>query len=620
MKQHIRNKALTLLFAAATAVSTVSCSNFLSRESDNVFSDEDVFSDEEMTKSVLAGFYNGVSWGPNFGNFGNWSTVTGTWGEIDEATTFQVNNATTYNDDLWRLYPYSNIRNYNLYLKSLRSTTALTEANRNQYIAETRFIRACAYFYMARGLGGMPIVGDKIFSVDDDIADMRLPRSTEAEIYDYIISECDDIAQYLPSTGGTHNARASRWAALTLKARAAITAASLAKYNNLITPEIKTDGGEVGIPAEKAEYYYKIAASAAKEIIDSKAFSLYRKYADKAENFYRLFVDKTGNTEVIWARDYSSPDVTHTWSQLSTPQSVTGNAFSNFYTPLLNLVEAYEYTDNRDGHLKLTDDKGNYIFYDKEGDIFAGKDPRLHGTIICPGDSVDNLPVPYQCGQMYQKKKSGKYQWTFRSSSAGTTDDDGDVVTSVNGPRESTQAGDNSTGFNFRKYMDPVPANRKSDGSDVWFIHMRYAEVLLIYAEAEMELGEADKGLPYINDVRDRAGLKGLATYTLDDIEQERRVEFPLENQRWWDLKRWRRAHTEWDGETDGSSQWGLMPYWVKGAAAAADRDKNGKWVFVKVRSKKMPNARRFQMRNYYNFLSDSWLANNPLLVKNPYQ
>ena len=620
MKQHKTNKVLTLLFIAATALSTVSCSDYLSREPDNVFTDDDVFSDAEMTKSVLAGFYNGVDYGPNFNNFDSWSTTSATWGEIDEATTFQVNNSTTYGDALWRLYPYSNIRNYNLYLQSLRSTSALTEDNRNQYIAETRFLRAWAYFYMARGLGGMPIVGDRVFSMDDDITDMQIARSTEAEIYDYVISECEDIVQYLPATGGTHNARASRWAALTLKARAAITAASLAKYNNLITPEIKTDGGEVGIPAEKADYYYKKAAEAAKEIIDSKTFSLYNKYSDKAENFYRLFVDKESNTEVIWARDYSAPDVTHTWSELSTPQSVTGNSFSNFYTPLLNLVEAYEYVDNRDGHLKLTDDNGNYIFYDNEGDIFAGKDPRLHGTIVCPGDSVDNKPVPYQCGQMYQKKKSNKYQWQFKTATAGTYDDDGDVVTSVNGPRESTQAGDNSTGFNFRKYMDPTPANRKSGGSDVWFIRMRYAEVLLIYAEAEMELGNVGEGLPYINAVRERAGLKDLATFDLDDIEQERRVEFPLENQRWWDLKRWRRAHTEWDGETDDSSQWGLMPYWVKGAAAKADRAKNGKWVFVKVRSQKMPNARTFRMRNYYNFLSDSWLANNPLLVKNPYQ
>ena len=130
------------------------------------------------------------------------------------------------------------------------------------------------------------------------------------------------------------------------------------------------------------------------------------------------------------------------------------------------------------------------------------------------------------------------------------------------------------------------------------------------------------QGLPagHDDDVRDRAGLHALSDYTLDDIEQERRVEFPLENQRWWDLKRWRRAHTEWNGTSDDSQQWGLMPYLVKGAVKKSDKNKNGMWVFIKEKSQKMPNYRSFRMRNYYNFLDNGWLTNNPKLVKNPFQ
>ena len=46
----------------------------------------------------------------------------------------------------------------------------------------------------------------------------------------------------------------------------------------------------------------------------------------------------------------------------------------------------------------------------------------------------------------------------------------------------------------------------------------------------------------------------------------------------------------------------------------------NGKWAFQRVQNSKMVNARKFEMKNYYNFLDASWLANNPKLVKNPYQ
>ncbi len=598
-------------------LTNVSCNDFLDQESDTIFTDEEVFADASMTKSVLASFYRNVDYGPSFEDFHSFTSTTGTWGEIDEASCFQTNSSVTYSNSLWRLYPYTTIRNINQFLESVRNTSKLTDAEKRTYEYETRFMRAWAYFYMARGLGGMPIVGDRIFTIEDDIVDMQLPRSTEAEIYDYVISECQECADNLGDTGGTNNARASRYAALTLKARAALTAASLAKYNNLITPEIKTEGSEVGIPAELAKSYYEIAAKAAKEIIDSKQFNLYSKYSDKAENFYRLFVDKSSNPEVIWARDYLSPDVTHVWSANSCAPSVTGNGTCNEITPLLNLVESYEYIDNRDGRLKITDSKGEPIFYDNPGDIFKNKDPRLKGTIICPGDKVDDKEVPYQAGQYFLKKRGTKWIWNSKTGAVGSFDNDGDVVTSVNGPRASSSSYDNTTGFNFRKYLDPKADGRKSsEGSDVWFIRMRYAEVLLIYAEAMLELGSKSEGLPYINAIRQRAGLKALESYTLDDIEQERRVEFPLENQRWWDMKRWRRAHTEWDGQSEASTQYGLFPYKVKDSRSP----ENGKWLFEKVKNNKMTNARIFEMNNYYNFLDNSWLGNNPKLVKNPYQ
>ena len=75
---------------------TCSCSDYLDRESDTIFSDKDVFSDQAMTKSVMANFYNQVDFGPNFQNFGDFSTTQGTWGELDEASCFQTNSSTSY--------------------------------------------------------------------------------------------------------------------------------------------------------------------------------------------------------------------------------------------------------------------------------------------------------------------------------------------------------------------------------------------------------------------------------------------------------------------------------------------------------------------------------------------
>ena len=141
-------------------------------------------------------------------------------------------------------------------------------------------------------------------------------------------------------------------------------------------------------------------------------------------------------------------------------------------------------------------------------------------------------------------------------------------------------------------------------------------DVVYVASEAALELGNDDKALEYINDVRERAGLNDLESMTLLDIEQERRVEFALENHRWWDLKRWRRSHIIWDGVSESARHWALFPYKVKDPR----RPENGKWVFIRVKSNDMPNYRTFKMQNYYNFLDNSWLTNNPKLIRNPYQ
>ena len=83
-----------------------------------------------------------------------------------------------------------------------------------------------------------------------------------------------------------NSARATKWAALALKARAAIYAGSIANYNNKMENPVSTPGSEVGIPASKASEYYKIAYDAAKAVIDGGVYVLQNNISDKADNFY----------------------------------------------------------------------------------------------------------------------------------------------------------------------------------------------------------------------------------------------------------------------------------------------------------------------------------------------
>lgn len=177
----------------------------------------------------------------------------------------------------------------------------------------------------------------------------------------------------------------------------------------------------------------------------------------------------------------------------------------------------------------------------------------------------------------------------------------------------------NKSGFFFKKFLDETPQSAtRGRGSDTWFPYIRYSEVLLIASEASFELDKTTEALQYINLVRERAGIPALTEITFNDIVRENQVEFAFEGHRWWDLKRWRIAHTVLNGQNSDPSaqQWALFPYKVVEPSSPMD----GKWVYEKIPAPNSPNPRYFQMRNYYNFIDQGWINNNPKLVKNPFQ
>ncbi len=590
-----------------------SCSDFLEREPDTILSDDQVFGDEVMIKSVLANFYGRITWGQHIDDSYSYTI-------LDEASRSDSGPDTRqgFEDNRWRVYDYTLMRNLNQFLEGVRATDVLDIETQNQLEGEARFIRAWLYFNMARGMGGMPIIGDDVFEYTPgmDITTLQYPRSTEAEIYNYIISECEAIKNMLPEDPSVNAARATKWAALMLKARAAVYAGSLANYNNKMPNPITTPGAEVGIPASLANGFYETALSAAEEVINGEMYELQiSKPDDRGRSFYEALSVKENNKEVIWARDYKYPGQTNGFTQSNIPASHAEDIDRAYAGPILNLVEDFEYINDRDGEINIRDNSGNYIFYDNPEDAFANKDPRLWGSIIYPGAVFKGMPVVLQAGQKYLDNG----EWNVITSSPGNTDDDGVIITSVNGPNQSNDQYVNKSGFFFRKFLDETPAaSTRGRRSEMWFPRFRFAEAVLIASEAAFELGQSAKALSYLNMVRERAGIQLLTSMTFDDIVQERRVEFAFEDHRYWDLKRWRLADQVWNGIQDDpdAQQWGLFPYLVNDPG----NPNHGKWIFDKVKIHMSPYPRNFQLRNYYNFIDQGWINNNPKLVRNPYQ
>lgn len=600
---------------AACLLSTTACSDFLDRDPDKILTNDQVFKDAVMIKSVLANYYGRVTWGQHVADWGAYTV-------IDEAAYCNggPDHRSTFEDDRWRVYDYTLVRDINQFLKGLRETTALTDAAKAPLEGEARFLRAWYYFNVCRGLGGMPIVGDEIFDYEAgmDVTTLQRPRATEAEMYDYIISECKAIYNMLPAEKQTNSARANKWAAKMLEARAAVYAASIANYNNKMVTPIQTSGGEVGIPADKAAGYYQIALAAAEDVIKNSPYTLQdRKPDNKGLNFYEAVCVKDNNTEVIWARDYKYPGQTHGFTNNNAPKSHAEDIDNSYLGAVLNLVEEYEFVNtSTPGQKSLvqTMENGTYKFYDSADAPFKDRDPRLWGTIIYPNAEFKSIPVVLQAGQLVKKGND----WAIEVGDLDSKDANGNLITSLNGPKESNEQYINKTGFYVRKFLDETPSSgTRGRGSEMWMPRFRMSEAYMIAAEASYELNNG-KALEYINAVRERAGVKPLQQVTFDNIVHEYRVEFAFEDHRYWDLKRWRLADKVWNGNNNDAQarHRRLWPYRV----VAPGNPNNGKWIFVEDFLFMSPNARYFKMQNYYNFLNLDWINNNPKLVKNPYQ
>jgi len=619
---NIFKKIIICSLSSALLLTFAGCGKWLDKEPTEILLDDQVWNDPKLAEFALANLYNRLQ--PFGGLEGGKLSPT----DVDEAMwsgglggNNGRNTRVNYPYTDKQYWDYGLVRDVTLFLEKLEASTVMDEEDKIQLLAEGRFIRAYIYFFFVRSMGGVPLILKTYqYNGPDDVAGMIEPRSTEAGIYDFIANELDAIKDQLPQTEKSQT-RANKWTALALKSQAMLYAASIAKYNNLMTDPIQTANGEVGIPANRAQGYYEQSLAASKEIIEQGPFSLYNQNPDKAQNFYELFTKKTGNPEVIWALDYTLDGKYHNFTVENIPRSLRENASGSAgVTPSLNIVEAFDYLDGSPGTLQTqTDDGADYIYYDHLEDIFAGKDYRMAGSIITPGSTFRGQPIIIQAGVMVWNAETKKYI-TETSATLDTKYDDGDYLVGPDGPLPN-MANVTNTGFYSRKYLDSREGSGQGgQGSDVWWIRFRLGEILLNATEAAYELGFEQEALGYINQLRERAGFgpNSLQTLNMDMIRKEFQVELAFEEHRYWDLKRWRLSHVVFDGnrQSPNTLVYALWPYRI---VRPDDPTKNNKYVFIKRVAPRFTQPRNFRLGNYYSTIPQNAINANPLLVKNPY-
>ncbi len=286
------------------------------------------------------------------------------------------------------------------------------------------------------------------------------------------------------------------------------TAASLlpATYGNADKGRA-TKGAALALKARVALYNkkYDVAAAAAKQVMDSNVYSLHPDYAG-------LFTYAGENSpEVILKYAYLEGVETHQASQYGFTRMTAG---WSVLIPQQGLVDSYEAIDG------LTIDKSP--LYDP-ANPFKNCDPRLAATIVTPGSQFG----PYRFETHPDSNKAWNY--TTKTYVANT---------------DVTNAYASFSGYNLRKWMDTADLTRIK-ASELDFILIRLAEVLLTYAEAKIEQGQIDQSVyDAINKVRTRAGMPAISTGKSQAelrqiVRRERKVELAFEGLRLFDLRRW---------------------------------------------------------------------------------
>lgn len=423
---------------------------------------------------------------------------------------------------------YKNIRSCNLFLDNAEKipfndniTDGKTEKER--MVGEMLFLRAYNYFNLVNIYGGIPLITNA-YSLSDEYA---VPRNSFEDCIDFIVSECDKAAEILPEKHtGANDGRATRGAALALKSRVLLYAASDLYHNTEKIFSTYSNPELIGYTGGDQKSRWLSAKNAAKAVMDLGIYSLYKPDPAPtdsiAQNFVDLFLSKKSEEDIfvkyfisVMNQNYglySGSNGFHTWGS---------NA------PIGNLVDDFEMADGT--AFDWNNPKHSAAPY-------ANREQRFYANILHEGAYYRPRPTDVVSVEPNGIMQTG--MWEVWDPVTNSTQE----VWGVDTRKSSFEDWNGSyTGYYVRKFMDPS-VDAQYYKQEVTWRYIRYAEILLNYAEACIELGEDEEARKYINTVRKRAGLPGF-TESGNDLRKryrnERRIELMFEEHRFYDVRRW---------------------------------------------------------------------------------
>lgn len=406
---------------------------------------------------------------------------------------------------------YIYIRRYNYFLDNI-SKAPMADALKKRFVAEVRVLRAFTYFELAKTFGPVPLLKTSF----TDPQETAVTPTPEADVINFAIAEIQSALVDLPASyaGGasTETGRITSGAAWALLTRIQL---HYQKWADAVTSAQKVMGAGYAL--------YRKTTLTADDLKDD--FSPYVTFANSAEKD-KFYKGLASYEQQFWAaNELTSKEIILVSQNITNSSYDYGNGLRTLFppsdlggwssiTPTQELVNAYwDKTGNVFTPPSATTRATNYNNGTPNAsyaDEFKNRDTRLYASVLFPGAPWGRFNNGY------------KFAW-------------------------GKGGGNNSvTGYNFKKLVDPAYIANDWDGEQDFAI-IRYAEILLSYAEAKNELSGPDATIyAALDDIRDRAGMPAVnqAVYNDKDklrtlIRNERRIELAAEGQRFWDIRRW---------------------------------------------------------------------------------
>ena len=532
------------------------------------------------------------------------------WNELSYNTFMQGQ----YNEDnfnqAWTMC-YKGIYQASVFINNIDMNTEMTDKERLDYKGQARFVRAYYYWLLLRRYGPVPIVPNEGIDYTQSYEQIAIPRNSYEEVVDYISNEMIQAAKEIQYTkrDGENCARPTKGACLATRALALIYSASpLANGNNdTYAKSLVDDKGKALLNSTYKEEKWAKAAAACKDVMELGVYDLYHasfntteavgdpktivpadstcifaqntwpkgwKDIDPFKSYRVLFsgdIAPEDNTELIFSRiDQNATEINHSmksFARHSMPRDFGG---WNTHGLTQKMVDAYYMNDGSDcpgkdrelnggngterltGFTTLQDYRqGKYKPLAANVSLqYANREPRFYASVGYNGSVWEYLSDP-------EPTHHNRQTFYYRGSGNGYNNSQFYL----------------RTGISVKKYVNQTDVPDREDYrniKDKAEPAIRYADILLLYAEALNELegtysiASWDKNTTYtiqrnieeiqkgIHPIRIRGGVPDYDAQIYsnknllrDKIKRERMIEFMGEGKRYFDLRRWKDAPKE---------------------------------------------------------------------------